>query len=399
MAAPKNFASAFEGQLAAALKQAAIHAAAGLIRSNPELTLEDFYTVMRPQGVTETITVGDLANALAGKPISDTPPAVASAPARRAVAPAPAAAKPAAAPAAASAAIPMPRKPRRVPSVDCTTRDGRRAYHSAILHYLGAVGGWTRFVDIYAYCGGESYQFGDTMRKYLIPAGLVKTRGNGPGKYYGITAKGIKHVRSGLEPSGIEPAAAPAKPAVDTSGEVRIPKPRRPSKPPHVNCLSQEGFDAYKTAILRYLAAANTWVSGPQVRVYCGGTKGQLNTMMRKHLEKQGLVLTRGEFNGKRYAISAKGRKLAISSMNAAGNSSSVQPKAVLRRGPQAVQDYHDAILKFLKDRKWRSGTEISDAVGGTIGQRRHALKILVDQGAVERNDGYTNKMRYRLIR
>jgi len=251
--------NAFEQQLAIALKQASITAAVGVIQNNPDMTLEDFYAVIHPQGVTESITLGELQAALTGQ------------------------------------ALPAP---------------------------------------------------------VLMPTPLQR-------------------------------AAAPPAP--------------RLSQPPKVNCLSNAGQEAYHYSILQSLAAMEEWIRGPDLREYCGGSKGQFNIAMRKHLIPEGLVKTRGAYSGMGYAITAKGKKRAA---RRAPTASQFQVRERAKPSPShRITGYREIVLNFLQQNpQWHSGEDVSNACGGTLASRRQCLKSLVSDGLVERNGEYTVRMRYRIV-
>jgi predicted transcriptional regulator len=240
-------ADSFENQLAIALKLAAVHAAANLIRSNPELTLEDFYSVMRPQGVTETITIGELMQALSGNAV------------RMAL--------PRSAPSAASTPTPSgaPKKPRKRPNVDCRTIAGQNAYHSSILTYLRDVDDWVRGPDIQDHCGGTKSQFRSALRN-LARDGYVEKEGETYGSRYRLSRKN-RRKKTTIEASEND----------------------------DVNARTHAGRDAYHKSILRYLKKSRgAWRSGNDISEHCGGNKSQRNRALNNMLS-DGLVENNGE--------------------------------------------------------------------------------------------------------
>lgn len=165
-------------------------------------------------------------------------------------------------------------------------------------------------------------------------------------------------------------------------------KREKPPSPPEVNCLSKVGMETYIASILQHLASSDLWLGGSEVREYCGGTKGQFNIVMRKHIVPRGLVKTKGKFGGMRYAITAKGIRRA--------NTTIPEPTP---DSPQKTSEYAKTILKFLRQNpQWHSGDDVSNACAGTIASRREALKTLVNRGLAERNGMYTTLMRYRAV-
>ncbi len=264
----KTAINSFEGELAIALKTAAVQAAANLIRANPELTLEDFYTVMRPQGVTETITVGELSAALAGEAVVPLlPHAPAPAPKKKAIAP------------TSPTKSGKPRKPRKPPKVNCLSRAGQEAYHQSILRYLAAVDDWVRSPDIMEHCGGNKGQIGSALRKHLVASGYVKVRGKTYGMEFCITSKGKRKAASG-SPVTVARSTTKHEAAAGADG---------------VNARTDEGRAAYHTAILRYLRKARgAWRTGVQISGACGGNKSQRNRALNNMLA-EGLVEDNGE--------------------------------------------------------------------------------------------------------
>lgn len=280
MAANKTTINAFESQLAIALKQASITAAATVIQNNPEMTLEDFYSIMRPQGVTESITLGELLSALSGEEVVVTAP-LRTAQVRQA---ARSATVSKAAPAATSPA--KPRKPAKVPEVNCMTKAGQEAYHRAILEYLTAVDDWVRSPDITTYCGGDKSQIGTAMRKHLIPSGLVKSKGKTYGLHFAITSKGKRKAESG---SAITSArAAPTKSSSS--------KRRATANGIGKSSRTIEARDAYRAAILRFLHGSK-WRAGPEISATCGGAPSRRKLAL-KHLIEEGVVESNGKATG-----------------------------------------------------------------------------------------------------
>ena len=257
----KKAINSFESELAIALKTAAVQAAANLIRANPELTLEDFYTVMRPQGVTETITIGELSAALAGEVVIPLlPPAPAAATKKKAIAP------------TASAKPRKPRKPKREPEVDCRTIYGQQKYHASIVAYLRAVDDWVSGPDIRIHCGGTASQLRSALLYNLISDGIVEKKGETYGSRYRLAKKGRRNK------TGIETVA---------EGEV--------------DARTHAGRDAYHTSIMRYLRKSKAWRSGVEISETCGGNKSQRNRAMN-HLIEEGLVEDNGKLRqAKRY--------------------------------------------------------------------------------------------------
>lgn len=370
MAATKNFVNSFKGQLEYALKTAAVNAAVNLIRSNPELTLEDFYTVMRPQGVTETITVGELAAAFTGKPVAQQQ--VASTPAR-----ATRTALPAATPEPAPAKTARPKKrrrPARPPKVNCLTEEGRAKYRQSILERMAETKDWMRNNEIRPYCGGETHQFTPFMRNYLIDEGLVRTRGTGPGKQYRITGKGLKKI-------GKFPKVADKKPK--KSGDRRTNGSR--------SALTLEGQHEIHQDILRFLDKQNDVVTGTDIRNAVNITKHQLKSAMG-HLIPDKMVKATGATFGRRYNITAKGRM----NVGRSRTDRTIQVTAKTNAGRAFLRK---GVLRFLHGNRWRSIAEIAEASGGTKNQMKTMLYNLLKEGVIEHNGRGTTASRYRLAR
>jgi len=271
MAVKKGAINAFESQLATALKSAAITAAANLFTNNPEMTLEDFYAVMRPQGVTENITLSELHAALSG--VVTLPVAVLSpAPAR----------KPASFDQAAGRRRRVPNTP---PTVSCQTREGQMAYHQSILEYL-AIENWVRSPQIMEFCGGTAGQLGVAMRKYLIPGGLVKSKGKTIGLHFAVTAKGKQKAKSGTKVtlSTAQSRSRRGRPA--PRGDADIGSDSR----------TLAARDAYRAAILTFMHGSK-WVSGPEISKACGGGPARRKRAIR-NLIAEGMVEHNGKMTG-----------------------------------------------------------------------------------------------------
>lgn len=374
MAATKNFVNSFKGQLEQALKAASINAAVNLIRSNPELTLEDFYTIMRPQGVTETITVGELASVLSGPsggmparpaPIISVSPSAATRPTRTPQSPPP----------VAQTKPKGPRSPSRPPKVNCLTEAGRNEYLHRILECMATTKDWMRNNEIRPFCGGETHQFTPFMRNYLVDAGLVRTRGVGPGKQYRITGKGLKKV-------GKFPKVADKLSSHQSGALVSGKK----------NALTLTGEHQIHQGILSFLSKHKGLVTGPQIMKGIGITKSQLRTAMAKNLIPKRLVKATGNTFGRRYIITTKGW------MNI-GKSYDEPMLQVTARTAAGKEFLEKAVLKFLHGNKWRSIGEIADSVGANKNQVKRMLGNMLKSKLVEHNGGSTNAARYRLAR
>ena len=272
MAAKKSITNAFESQLAIALKTASIAAAVNVIENNPDMTLEDFYAVIKPQGMTESVTLGELVQALSGEEVT-----VTVAPSRT----------PRATASAAPARPKKPRKPSKVPEVNCMTKAGQEAYHRSILEYLAGVDDWVRSPDITAFCGGDKSQIGTAMRKHLIPSGLVKSKGKTYGLHFSITSKGKRKAASGS-------AITSARAAPTNLGRT---KKKRVS----VNGIGDssrtiEARDAYRATLLKFLHGSK-WQSGPEISAACGGAPARRKRAL-KHLVEEGVVESNGKATG-----------------------------------------------------------------------------------------------------
>lgn len=263
MAVKKGAINAFESQLATALKSAAITAAANLFTNNPEMTLEDFYAVMRPQGVTESITLMELHAALSGEPVPTPAVVIAAVPTKK--------------PASFSQAA---GRGKQTPVVSCMTREGQEAFHRSVLEYLSMVDDWVRSPDISAFCGGDKSQLGTAMRKHLLPAGLVKSKGKTYGLHFAITAKGSKKVNS-ASPITRTTAARRAPRGTDDVGE---------------DSRTHADRDAYRAAILKFMHGSR-WVSGPDISAACGGAPARRKRAIR-NLIAEGMVEHNGKMTG-----------------------------------------------------------------------------------------------------
>ena len=283
MAANKTTINAFESQLAIALKQASITAAATVIQNNPEMTLEDFYSIMRPQGVTESITLGELLSALSGEEVVVTAP-LRTAQVRQA---ARSATVSKAAPAATSPA--KPRKPAKVPEVNCMTKAGQEAYHRSILEYLTAVDDWVRSPDITTYCGGDKSQIGTAMRKHLIPSGLVKNKGKTYGRHFAITSKGKRKAASGS-------AVTASRAAPTNLGRTKTKRKRASVNGIGDSSRTIESRDAYRAGIMKFLHGSK-WRAGPEISAACGGAPSRRKLAL-KHLIEEGVVESNGKATG-----------------------------------------------------------------------------------------------------
>ena len=254
--ATNNDINAFGSQLNAALKTAAITAAASLFRDNPSMTLEDFYAVMRPQGVTETITIGELQSALTGElvlaPIKSQP-----------------------APSTSTVAKPAPAvgsgKPKKLINVECRTIEGRQLYQATILAYLQWAGDWVTGPEILKNCGGNRVQMGTAMRSYLIPNGHVLRDGWSFSTRYKASARSSKK--------------KPAKKAAKKAGSNGA-----------IDARTNAGRLAYRYSIIKYLHG-NKWRSGPEISDACGGNANQRLNMLRNLIE-EGIVEDNGESTG-----------------------------------------------------------------------------------------------------
>jgi hypothetical protein len=179
-----------------------------------------------------------------------------------------------------------PRKPAKLPVINCMTKAGQEAYHRAILEYLTAVDDWVRSPDITTYCGGDKSQIGTAMRKHLIPSGLVKSKGKTYGLHFAITSKGKRKAASGSAVT-----AARAAPTKSSSSK------RRTS----VNGIGDssrtiEARDAYRAAILRFLHGSK-WRAGPEISEACGGAPARRKRAL-KHLVEEGVVESNGKATG-----------------------------------------------------------------------------------------------------
>lgn len=246
----KAISNAFESELANALKTAAVQAAVNIIQSNPDLSLEDFYTVMRPQGVTESITVGDLVAVLNGKSVT-----------------APASVKGGSPPSKKSKA----RKISKKQKVDCRTREGQRSYHASIVAYLRDAGDWVSSKDIRENCGGNTNQCIIALANHLIPEGIVEKRGLTFATEYRIAGGGKRQSVAEAEASD------------------------------EVNATTRAGKEAYHNAIIRFLKRSKSWKSGLEITANCGGNKSQRNRALTElvetgYIEDNGVLRT-----GKRY--------------------------------------------------------------------------------------------------
>lgn len=273
MAAKKSITNAFESQLAVALKTASIAAAVNVIENNPDMTLEDFYAVIKPQGMTESVTLGELVQAMSGEEV-----VVTAAPSR----------KPRATAVAAAPAKPKkPRKPSKVPVVNCMTKAGQEAYHRSILEYLAGVDDWVRSPDITTFCGGDKSQIGTAMRKHLIPAGLVKSKGKTYGLHFAITSKGKRKAAGGSAITS--PRAAPTSLG-------RKKKKRVSTNGIGDSSRTIAARDAYRATILRFLHGSK-WRSGPEISAACGGAPARRKRAL-KHLVAEGVVESNGKATG-----------------------------------------------------------------------------------------------------
>jgi len=266
MAAKKSsIANAFESQLAVALKTASITAAASVIQNNPTMTLEDFYAIIQPQGVTETITMGEIASALSGEVV-----VVTTRPFRKEKA-------------SVSESPSKSAKSAVVPVVNCKTKAGQEAYHRSILEHLDAVDIWIRGSDIIAACGGTLAQVGAAMRNNLIPAGLVKSRGKTFGLHFAVTSKGRRKAGSG---SAVTMTRASTKGASRGASKVDIGE----------NSNTHAARDAYRSVILKFMRG-NKWYSGPEINKACGGNHSRRKRAVN-NLIAEGLVEHNGKLTG-----------------------------------------------------------------------------------------------------
>lgn len=278
MATKKSIANAFESQLAIALKSASITAAAIVVKSNPDITLEDFYTLVKPQGFPENITLGELVQALSGDSVrlSIIHPGVSTQ-----QAPAKTKKK-----SAAVVAKGKPRKPSKLPEVSCMTKAGQEAYHRSILEYLTAVDDWVRSPDIMEHCGGDSSQIGTAMRKHLIPTGMVKSKGKTYGLHFAITSKGRRKAVSGSAVTASRPAPVKSGASKKRADAVDIGDDSR----------TQAARDAYRAVVLKFLRG-NKWQSGPEISAACGGNAARRKRVLRNLIEA-GVVEHNGKMTG-----------------------------------------------------------------------------------------------------
>ena len=275
MAAKKSTINAFESELAIALRSAAITAAANVIQSNPDMTLEDFYAVIKPQGMTETVTLAQLMAAVSGEEIVVT-----------------AAAPPPRSTPRATAAPTGPkkvRKPAKLPVINCMTAAGQEAYHRSILEYLASVDDWVRSPDITAYCGGDKSQIGTAMRKHLIPSGLVKNKGKTYGLHFAITSKGKRKAASGS-------AVTASRAAPTDLGRTKTKKKRTSVNGIGDSSRTIEARDAYRAGILKFLHGSK-WRAGPEISAACGGAPARRKLAL-KHLIEEGVVESNGKATG-----------------------------------------------------------------------------------------------------
>ncbi|TEU11087.1 MAG: hypothetical protein E3J21_24515 [Anaerolineales bacterium] len=269
MAATKTTINAFESQLAIALKAASITAAANVIQSNPDMTLEDLYAILRPQGVTESITLAEIINAMSGEPVVVTTAQVR-------------AGRPRATPSAAPAKPKKPRKPSRVPEVNCMTKAGQEAYHRAILEYLAGVDDWVRSPDVTAFCGGDKSQIGTAMRKHLIPSGLVKSKGKTFGLHFAITSKGKRKAAGGSAVTATRSAPGVTRRQKNGIGD---------------SSRTHAARDAYRATILKFLHGSK-WRAGPEISAACGGGAPARRKRALKHMIEEGVVESNGKLTG-----------------------------------------------------------------------------------------------------
>lgn len=248
--------TSFESQLQSALKEAAINAAASLFTSSPEMTLEDFYAVMRPQGVTETIKLGELAGALSGSPVAYT-----------------SVIKPAASTFSVEHTGNVQPKPKKMRVVNCRTVEGQLEYERAILSYLEWSGDWVSGPEIMKNVGGTKSQMSTTLRNYLVPKGHAVRIGETYGTRYKIGSgkKSMRRRKAGKEAE---------------NGQV--------------DSRTKSGREAYRATILRFMRGKK-WLSGPEISEACGGNENQRKRMVG-NLISEGIVEHNGKFaNARRF--------------------------------------------------------------------------------------------------
>lgn len=275
MATNKTTINAFESQLAIALKAASITAAANVIQSNPDMTLEDLYSILRPQGVTESITLTEILSALSGEEVvvTSVAPMARSRSEFRG--------KKHVSAHVATPAPKKPRKPSRVPEVNCMTKAGQEAYHRSILEYLAGVDDWVRSPDVTAFCGGDKSQIGTAMRKHLIPSGLVKSKGKTFGLHFAITSKGKRKADGGSAVTATR--SAPEKKQAISNGVGDSSR-------------TAAARDAYRKAILKFLHGSK-WRAGPEISAACGGAPARRKRALM-HLVEEGVVESNGKLTG-----------------------------------------------------------------------------------------------------
>lgn len=272
--ASKTAINAFENQLQNALKEASIRAAASLFATNPGMTLEDFYSVMRPQGVTESITIGEMAAAISGNQGQGAPGLMT----RRASQPRSAAPN-------VEGVSPQarPSKPKKLSNVDCRTTEGRAEYHAVVLAYLAWVGDWVTGPEILKNCGGDRNQLGAAMRTYLVPNGLAFRKGHSFGMRYKI-GKGKSQYKQ---------------------------QARTTTSNGKVTARTIAGKLAYRAKILKFMHG-NKWWSGKEISRACGGNAAQRKRMLNNLIE-EGVVEHNGESTTNvRYRIKRKAAKRGV---------------------------------------------------------------------------------------
>jgi hypothetical protein len=160
------------------------------------------------------------------------------------------------------------------------TKAGQEAYHRSILEYLSAVDDWVRSPDITDYCGGDKSQIGTAMRKHLIPAGLVKSKGKTYGLHFAITSKGRRKAAAG---SAVitAPRSAPKRATASGIGE---------------SSRTHAGRDAFRAAIIRFLRGGK-WRAGPEISEAVGGAASRRKRALRQLIE-EGVIEDNGKMTG-----------------------------------------------------------------------------------------------------
>ena len=132
------------------------------------------------------------------------------------------------------------------------------------------------------FCGGTVGQLGVAMRKHLIPAGLVKSKGKTIGLHFAITAKGKQKVKSGT--------------ATAQSRKRRVRRAPRGGADIGDDSRTIAARDAYRAAILTFMHGSK-WVSGPEISAACGGGPARRKRAIR-NLIADGMVEHNGKMTG-----------------------------------------------------------------------------------------------------